>query len=97
MAAPAMSFEEYDPGYPGAFDRLAGLIRGALPSAHVEHVGSASVPGLGGRRVLDVMIPAAEAEQQGWAAVLRELGFADAPFAWIKPMLTGAVDHQGRM
>jgi GrpB-like predicted nucleotidyltransferase (UPF0157 family) len=97
MAAPATSFEEYDPNYPRAFDRLAGLIRGALPSAHVEHVGSTSVPGLGGRRVLDVVILAAEADQQGWAAVLRELGFADAPFAWIKPMLTGAVDYQGRM
>ena len=46
--------------------------------------------------MIDAVILAAEADQQRWAAVLRELGFADAPFAWIKPMLTGTVGHQGQ-
>ncbi len=96
MAAPATSFEEYNPNYPGAFGHLAEVIRGALPLARAEHVGSTSVPGLGGRRVLDVVILAAEADRQRWAGVLRELGFADAPFAWIKPMLAGTIGHQGQ-
>ena len=96
MTLPAVSFEEYDPNYPAAFARLAESIRTAMPQAAVEHVGSTSVPGLGGRPVLDVVIASAAAERESWAAALRALGFADAPFTWIKPMLTGAVDYAGR-
>jgi GrpB-like predicted nucleotidyltransferase (UPF0157 family) len=90
------SFEAYDPKYREAFARLAEAIRNRLPLAQVEHVGSTSVPGLAGRGVLDVVIAASEADQERCVAVMRDLGFADAPFAWTKPMLTGSVDHQCR-
>jgi GrpB-like predicted nucleotidyltransferase (UPF0157 family) len=68
MTAPAMSFEEYDPNYPAAFARLAESIRNAIPQADIEHVGSTSVPGLGGRPVLDVVIPSAAADRETRAA-----------------------------
>ncbi|GAC1571519.1 MAG: hypothetical protein NVS3B18_04690 [Candidatus Dormibacteria bacterium] len=95
VTAPATTFQEYDPKYPEAFARLSELIRSALPSARVEHVGSTSVPGLGGRRTLDAVILAMETEQQRWASAVRQLGFTDAAFAWTKPMLTGTVEYQG--
>jgi len=92
---PSMSFEDYDPGYPAAFERLVERIRSVLPIVRIEHVGSTSIPGLGGRRVLDVVIPAETAEHERIRATLLELGFADFPWAHVKPMLRGAVQHGG--
>lgn len=47
-----------DPGWPGAFRRLAVQLRAALGelAVGVEHVGSTAVPGLAAKPILDVAI-----------------------------------------
>lgn len=49
---------EYDPAWPGLFEREEARIRGALgPVAVVlEHVGSTSVPGLAAKPIVDVVL-----------------------------------------
>ncbi len=91
-----MAFEQYDENYPRAFAELVESIRTLLPRDRVEHVGSTSVPGLGGRRVLDVVIPAAPKDQERIRAALFSLGFTDFPYAHIKPMLKGSVRWEGQ-
>jgi GrpB-like predicted nucleotidyltransferase (UPF0157 family) len=53
---------EYDPAWPGLFEREATRIRTALgPKAlRIEHVGSTSVPGLAAKPVLDVDLVVAD-------------------------------------
>ncbi|MGA9523078.1 MAG: GrpB family protein [Myxococcaceae bacterium] len=49
---------EYDPAWPGHFQREAERIRGALGAAalSVEHVGSTSVPGLAAKPRIDILL-----------------------------------------
>lgn len=90
-----MRFTGYDGRYPAAFAELARRIHAVLPGTQVDHVGSTSVPGLGGRGVLDVVV-VCPPEQHGPAAdALRAIGLTDSPHAWIKPMLTGEIEHGG--
>jgi GrpB-like predicted nucleotidyltransferase (UPF0157 family) len=50
------TFAPYDPEWPRRFAELATPLREALPDAQIEHYGSTSVPGLGGRPILDVQV-----------------------------------------
>jgi GrpB-like predicted nucleotidyltransferase (UPF0157 family) len=90
-----MTFEDYDPSYPAAFLRLVERIRSVLTEVRIEHVGSTSIPGLGGRRVLDVVIPAETDEHERIRTALLEIGLVDFPWAHVKPMLRGAIEHGG--
>ncbi len=93
---PAMSFRGYDPAYPAVFERLAERIRSVLPSVRVEHVGSTSVPGLGGRPVLDVVVSEDPVDQERVRAALLAIGFTDFPWAHIRPMLRAELEHGER-
>ncbi len=52
-----------DPGWPGAFERLAAELRSALGelAVAVEHVGSTAVPGLVAKPILDLAVGLAPA------------------------------------
>ena len=78
---PVMSYEDYDPNYPRVFERLTADIRAVLPAARVEHVGAASVPGLGGRRVIDAVVIVSDDAQPATASALLAAGFTRSPFA----------------
>lgn len=62
-----------------SFHSCAELIRGGLGAyaVRVDHIGSTAVPGLGGRRQLDIQVsvPEPEAEEE-YRGVLQGLGFA---------------------
>ncbi|PZS24506.1 MAG: hypothetical protein DLM58_24580 [Pseudonocardiales bacterium] len=97
-----MAFEEYDEGYPRAFAQLEAAIHDVLPGVAVEHVGSTSVPGLGGRRVLDVVILSRPDHDEKMRAALSTIGFTDFPYAHVlgnvgrlKPMLSGTARLEG--
>ena len=69
-------FAEYDPAWPQRFEAVARELREALPNAVVEHYGSTSVPGLGGRPILDVQIALPEiTNRDAYEPALRRLGY----------------------
>lgn len=77
-------YHPYDANLPIAFEEVKNIIRTKLPHVHVEHVGSSSIPGVGGRNVIDMAIAAEEADQGfGAKGVLKhqlyDLGFQDSP------------------
>lgn len=70
------TFVDYDPAWPDRFAQLAGPLREALPEAQVEHYGSTSVPGLGGRPILDVQIAVRDVRDSSqYQPALERLGF----------------------
>ena len=78
---------EYDPAWPGHFQREAERIRGALGAAalSVEHVGSTSVPGLAAKPRIDILLVVASSvdepsyvpalERAGYTLTIREPGW----------------------
>jgi GrpB-like predicted nucleotidyltransferase (UPF0157 family) len=69
---------EYDEGWPADFDRVAGVIRGALGDRvlEVHHVGSTSVPGLPAKPVIDVdLVVADSADEPAYIPDLEAAGF----------------------
>ncbi|HYW08586.1 MAG TPA: GrpB family protein [Longimicrobium sp.] len=69
---------EYDPAWRARFAAEAGRVGPALGAraVAVEHVGSTSVPGLGGKPVLDLAVAvASEADADACVAPLTALGY----------------------
>jgi len=54
----AIEIADYDPAWPGAYERERAAIAGALGDLvfAIEHVGSTSVPGLGAKPIIDIMV-----------------------------------------
>jgi GrpB-like predicted nucleotidyltransferase (UPF0157 family) len=70
------TFVPYDAAWPERFAALAGPLREALPDAQIEHYGSTSVPGLGGRPILDVQIAVRDVrDRAAYQPALQRLGF----------------------
>lgn len=91
-----MAYEDYDEQYPLIFAGVENAIHSVLPSARVEHVGSTSIPGLGGRRTLDIVLPAPAEMRDQMESKLLSLGFIKSPFAHFLPMLIGSIQHHGK-
>ncbi len=55
-----MTFElaQYDPAWPGLFERERALVLGAIGryARLVEHIGSTAVPGLAAKPIIDIMV-----------------------------------------
>ncbi|MFD5826876.1 GrpB family protein [Lentzea sp. NPDC060358] len=67
---------EYDPAWPGLFERERGRVVAALPGAEVEHVGSTSVPGLCAKPVVDLMLVVGDAaDEASYVPVLEAAGY----------------------
>jgi GrpB-like predicted nucleotidyltransferase (UPF0157 family) len=90
-----VQYHAYNPRLPSVFEKIKLLIQSAAGPIAVEHVGSSSIPGVGGRNVLDVAVPAALAKQPEIRRALHELGFEDSPFPHYLPLLVGEVAHEG--
>lgn len=100
---PKMRYEEYDEDYSLAFAQLVIEIRRVLPSIRVEHIGSTSVHGLGGRRILDGVIVSNPEDGDRIREKLLSIGFTDFPWAnvvkssnRISPMFRGTVQFNGK-
>ena len=90
-----VQYHAYDPRLPDVFEKIRGLIQAAAGPVSVEHIGSSSIPGVGGRNVLDIAVPAAEALHPEIRRALHELGFEDAPFPHYLPLLVGQITDEG--
>jgi GrpB-like predicted nucleotidyltransferase (UPF0157 family) len=69
----------YDPEWPGRFDRIAALVRGALRDRFLvlEHVGSTAVPGLAAKPVIDLLLVVPNsADEPAYLPALQAAGFA---------------------
>lgn len=91
-----MSYEDYDEQYPHVFAEVVKAMQAILPSVHVEHVGSTAIPGLGGRRVLDLVIAAEQGRHNEIETQLLRVGIVKNPFAHFLPMLTTSIHYQGK-
>jgi len=95
-APPEMTFVEYDRAYPHVFVRLEQTIHSVLPDARMDHVGSTSVPGLGGRGAIDTVLFSESPEHAAIATALRQVGFTEFPFGPARPALTTTIEFEGR-
>lgn len=69
---------EYDPAWPGLFEREAGRIRAALggKALRIEHVGSTSVPGLAAKPIVDIALVVADsADETAYVPDLEAAGY----------------------
>lgn len=93
------SVREHDPRSFEVARLLCDAIAAARPDAAPEHVGSTAVPGLPGKGVIDLLIPADPAGIRSLTASLLDLGFHRQrnrdPFPPTRPMLEAALRHDG--
>jgi GrpB-like predicted nucleotidyltransferase (UPF0157 family) len=90
----SVQYNPYDANLPSAFAEIKSIIHAALPDADIEHVGSSSIPGVGGRNVIDVSVIAGDADQIEIKRHLYDLGFQDSPFPHYLPLLVGTLAFQ---
>jgi UDP-glucose 4-epimerase len=79
-----ITLADYDPAWPGLFEREAARIRGVLGSSVVslDHVGSTSVPGLAAKPLIDILLVVPDSSEEadympaleaaGYRLVIRE-------------------------
>jgi GrpB-like predicted nucleotidyltransferase (UPF0157 family) len=62
-----VTLAEYDPAWPGLFEREADRIRGLLGDTVVrlEHIGSTSVPGLCAKPIVDILLVVPDSGNEG--------------------------------
>ncbi|MFL6272197.1 MAG: GrpB family protein, partial [Actinomycetes bacterium] len=68
------------------------------PATPAEHGGSTAVPGLAGKKIIDLLLAAPAAHNPAIAQALLELGFQPqrpAAFPATRPMLWGTFRHRG--
>jgi len=94
------AYQDYDPQAAIIAQLLSETIRAVGPQLRVEHVGSSSVPGCGGKGYLDLMIIYPSGQLDLAKSVVHELGFQRQegrdPFPEERPMRVGSVEHGGR-
>jgi GrpB-like predicted nucleotidyltransferase (UPF0157 family) len=90
------SYQPYDPALPEVFAEIRTLILRLLPEVEVEHVGSTSVPGIGGRNVIDLAVLAPERDHRAVRTGLLAVGFEPSPFPHYLPLLVATASRGGR-
>lgn len=90
-------YHPYDPNLPLVFLELQRIIQNVLPEVKIEHVGSSSIPGVGGRNAIDIVIPAEDPEQGTIRRQLLKLGFQVSPFKHFMPLLVGGIEFEGKV
>jgi GrpB-like predicted nucleotidyltransferase (UPF0157 family) len=69
---------DYDPGWPGLYEREAARIRSALGDRVLllEHIGSTAVPGLAAKPIIDILLVVADtADEQAYVPDLERAGY----------------------
>lgn len=82
---------DHQPQWAVDFERLAGVLRGAL-GAHalaVDHVGSTSVPGLAAKDCVDVQVRVGAVDADRQTALLAAIGFRRRPEPWNRTEVAG--------
>ena len=94
-----VTVRDWDPRLLEVAARAADLVREVAPGHPVEHVGSSAVPGLIGKNIVDLVVPAEPEEIPAVVDALLAIGFGpqQGPAAWpaTRPMLVGTLEHGG--
>jgi GrpB-like predicted nucleotidyltransferase (UPF0157 family) len=93
-------FRPYDSSIPEVFEKVKRIIQEELPNVKVEHIGSSSIPGMGGSNVIDMVIVVEESSHQDIVEHVKAIGFIDSPFNPRAPVklkqFTGSVSLKGK-
>ena len=74
----AITLVEYDPAWPGLYEREAERIRGALGDRArlLEHAGSTSVPGLAAKPIIDIVLAVPDSsDEDAYVPALEAAGY----------------------
>lgn len=90
-------YHPYDPDLPAVFKEIKNVIQQELPDVQVEHIGSSSVVGVGGKNVIDIAVVQAP-DNTDVKQRLYDIGFRDSPYSRYSPnpMLMGSISYQGK-
>ena len=96
----APTYRDYDAEAPVVARALITAILKTDTRLRVEHVGSSSVPGCGGKGYIDLLVIYSEGELKAAKAALAKLGFQQQrsrdPFPEDRPMRVGSIEHEGQ-
>jgi GrpB-like predicted nucleotidyltransferase (UPF0157 family) len=94
------SYKDYDPQAPLVAAALSEAITSIDDRLRVEHVGSSSVPGCGGKGYIDLVVIYRDGELDVAKRALAALGFQHQrgrdPWPESRPMRVGVVVHEGQ-
>jgi len=100
ISGPA-EFHAYDSEVAKVAALLCGAIQDAEPALRVEHIGSTSVPGCGGKGIVDLAVLYPEGLLARSKSVLDGLGFqkqgGPEPWPEERPMRVGCFEYEGRL
>jgi len=95
-----LALHEWDPATQEVAARVAQLVNRARPDLAVEHIGSSAVPDLPGKNIVDLGIETSPHDVPAVTRLLEDLGFhlmtGPRAFPPTRPLLIGAIDHDGR-
>ena len=94
------AYHDYDAHAPVVAELVNNMITSVDSRLLVEHVGSSSVPGCGGKGYIDLMVVYPDGQLDLAKSALHKLGFQRQqgrdPFPEERPMRVGSVEHGGR-
>jgi GrpB-like predicted nucleotidyltransferase (UPF0157 family) len=87
---------DYQPGWPGEFDRIAAELREVLDgkALSIDHVGSTSVPGLEAKDCIDVQVTVVALDEAWAVSRMGLIGFRCRPEPWNRVEVSGGVPCQ---
>ncbi len=95
------AYHAYDPGAAIVAQALADVICAQDARLAVEHVGSSSVPGCGGKGYIDLLVTYPDGALAVATQALRDLGFqrqhSRDPFPEERPMRVGSIEDGGQV
>lgn len=91
------AFREYNKDYISYFKKEELRLKKISPSVKIEHIGSTSVPGLGGKGIVDVLIGANKKDMPKIKDRLQEEGYIFNPKAGDKNRLFFEKDYETLM
>jgi GrpB-like predicted nucleotidyltransferase (UPF0157 family) len=83
-------YAPYDSKLPMIFGEIKKAILKKNSAVSVEHVGSTSIPGMGGRNVLDIAVLCQLQIQSTIIEWLKQIGFKESPFKHYLPLLVAS-------
>lgn len=92
------SFNEYSESYKALFSREKSKLRKIFPKFKIEHVGSTSIPSLGGKGIIDIAIKTPKNKLLGFIRKLEKIGYesnSDHPIDNRRAFLQRIIKNRG--